>query len=223
MKPLPWSPSSLADFVNCPKQFYEKRIAKSVKQEDTEQIKWGNYVHKAFENRHKDGTPLPPELDQHEVVMLQLTVMPGQHYVEQKTALNVRMQPCGFFDNDVWMRSIIDYHKIRDDKALIVDYKTGKQHSKFDQLQVNALWLWAARPEVNTIKVAYYWTQDATMTAQIYRRSDVEKLWSGFLPSLTQYREAFKTDTWQPRPSGLCHGWCPVTTCEYWKPKRQRR
>ena len=37
-----------------------------------------------------------------------------------------------------------------------------------------------------------------------------------------QYAQAFKTDTWQPRPSGLCNGWCPVKTCEFWQPKRNK-
>jgi hypothetical protein len=40
------------------------------------------------------------------------------------------------------------------------------------------------------------------------------------VPDLKQYATAFKTDVWQPRQSGLCNGWCPVTECEFWKPKR---
>jgi hypothetical protein len=42
------------------------------------------------------------------------------------------------------------------------------------------------------------------------------------MPDIKQYQQAFVQDVWQARQSGLCHGWCPVTTCEYWKPKRMR-
>lgn len=221
MKPLPWSPSSLDDFVNCPRSFYEKRIAKSVKSEDTEAIIWGNRVHKAFEERHAQGKPLPADLDDHEEFMLALTVLPGEHFVEQKVALNAKMQPCGFFDEDVWHRGIIDYRKMRDDHALIVDYKTGKPHNKFAQLKANALWVFHSHPEIMAVKVMYYWTKTRTTSEETYRRTDVPALWQEFLPNLRQYKEAFKTDTWQPRPSGLCNGWCPVTGCEHWKPRRK--
>jgi hypothetical protein len=222
MKPIPWSPSSLSDFVNCPRSFYEKRILKSVKQEDTEQTIWGNKVHKAFEERHLNGTPLPPDLDDHEAFMLQLTVIPGQHYTEQKIALSTALTPCGFFDDNVFMRAIIDYLKVTDDRALIVDYKTGKPHNKFGQLKLNALWVFQQHPAVQKIKVMYYWTKTMTVTDQQYARADIPALWADFVPDLKQYKEAFKTDTWQPRQSGLCHGWCPVTTCEFWRPKRNR-
>lgn len=222
MTPLPWSPSSLSDFVNCPKSYYEKRILKSVKQEDSEENIWGNRVHKAFEERHRDGTPLPDDLEAHEAFMLRLTVLPGQHYVEQKIALNAKLEPCGFFDPLVWMRAIIDYVKVRDNRALIVDYKTGKPHSKFGQLKLNALWVFQAHPEVDRVDVMYYWTKTMTTTEQTYRRADVPEMWKEFIPDLKQYKEAFRTDTWQPRQNGLCHGWCPVQTCEFWRPKKNR-
>lgn len=222
MKPIPWSPSSLSDFINCPRSFYEKRIVKSVKQEDTEEIIWGNKVHKAFEERHLHGKPLPDDLEEHEEFMLALTVIPGQHYTEQKIALDTALKPCGFFDKGVFMRAIIDYVKVQDDRALIVDYKTGKPHSKFGQLKLNALWVFQQHPLVQKIKVMYYWTKTRTTTSEMYTRDDIPGLWKEFVPDLQQYKEAFKTNTWQPRQSGLCNGWCPVNTCEFWRPRRHR-
>jgi hypothetical protein len=221
MTPLPWSPSSLSDFVSCPRSYYEKRIVKSVKQDDTEAMLWGSRVHKAFEERHLNGTILPPELEAHEEYMLKLTVLPGQHYVEHKIALDTKMHPCAFFAPEVWMRCIIDYLKLHDDTAKIVDYKTGKPHEKFEQLMLNALWVFQAHPGIERVEVEYYWTKTMTTSSREYKRSDVPGLWRKFLPDLKQYKEAFKTDTWQPRQSGLCNGWCPVTGCEFWRPKRR--
>ena len=221
MKPLPWSYTALEDFVNCPRSYYEKRVAKSVKEEKTEAIIWGEVVHKHFENRQAEGTPLPPELAEHEAFMQRLQDMPGEASTERKIALSRQAKPCGFFDKDVWYRGVIDYSKIDGDKALLVDYKTGKPHSKFQQLKLFALHTFAERPEVEIIEGTFYWTKTGTRTSEVYFRYKIDEMWKGFLPNLKQYAQAFKEDVWQPRPSGLCNGWCPVKDCEFWKPRRK--
>lgn len=223
MKPLAWSHSSLSDFVSCPHAYYEKRIAKSVVEQRTQPMIWGEYVHKQFELRQKEGRPLPDDLEEHEEYMLKLATMPGQGAYEQKIGLNLRMEPCGFFDKTVWHRGIIDYRKVQDNKAHIVDYKTGKPHAKFEQLMLNALHTFALLPAVDEVRVDYYWTTTRTTTGEAYSRREIPLLWKKFLPDLKQYAEAFRTDTWQKRQSGLCNGWCPVTSCEFWKPKRDKR
>ena len=53
-------------------------------------------------------------------------------------------------------------------------------------------------------------------------RDQIDQLWAPFIGDLKQYMQAFREDIWQPRQSGLCNGWCPVTDCEFWKPKRNR-
>jgi hypothetical protein len=221
MKPLAWSYTALEDFVNCPRSYYEKRVAKSVKEEKTEAIIWGEVVHKHFENRQKDGTPLPTELQQHEKYMQWLEDQPGVTSTERKIALNKSGKPCGFFDEDVWYRGVIDFSKINSETALLIDYKTGKAHSKFQQLKLFALHTFAEYPEINAVDVRFYWTKTESQTGERYLRHQIPELWAGFLPNLRQYAQAFKEDIWQPRPSGLCHGWCPVTSCEFWKPRRK--
>jgi hypothetical protein len=53
-------------------------------------------------------------------------------------------------------------------------------------------------------------------------RDQIGAVWGEFLPNLKQYAQAFKEDIWQPRQSGLCGGYCPVTDCEFWRPKRRK-
>lgn len=222
--PAPWSYSALSDFNNCPKQFYEKRVIKSVVDEGSEHTEWGTRVHKHFEDRQLLGTPLPPELAMHEPYMQRLDAFPGKLYAERKVALNTKREPCDFFDPNVWWRGVIDWTKIDlvNRKGRIRDYKTGKMHNKFDQLKLFAVHTFYQYPEIEEITVAYYWTKDQLTTGETYYRHQIDSIWSEFIPALRQYVEAFKTDTWQPRPSGLCNGWCPVTTCEFWKPKRRK-
>lgn len=222
MKPLPWSWSALSDFVNCPRSYFEQRIAKSVVQEKGEATVWGTEVHKHFEDRMVDGVVLPATLEQHEPYMVKLEKLAGHGSAEQKIGLNMALEPCGFFDRDVWFRGVIDYTKVNDKIALIVDYKTGKQHSKFGQLKAFAIHTFMAYPAVDMVRTQYYWTQTLTTTGENYLRSDLPKLWATLTPDLKQYAQAFHDDVWQPRQSGLCRGWCPVTTCEFWSPKRRK-
>lgn len=222
MRPLPWSHTGLSDFVNCPRAFAEKRVYKTVKEERGEEAIWGERVHKHFEERLVDGVVLPDELDRHEEFLARLEAEPGVLTVEQKIALDIRAQPCEFFGRDVWYRGVIDAKKVNGAYAHVVDHKTGKMKSCFKQLKGFALHTFAAHPEVQTVRAEYYWTQMLVTTGETYTRDMVPDLWKTFSPDLKQYAQAFKEEVWQPRQSGLCNGWCPVTTCEFWKPKRRR-
>lgn len=220
MTPKPWSFSALSDFANCPRAYYEKKVAKSVVEEKGQATIWGEVVHKHFEDRLNDGVVLPPELQQYEPAMVWIEQLPGQLYVEHQIALNRRGQPCGYWDEDVWFRGVIDVMKIDGTEALLRDWKTGKSHNKFTQLNLFAIHTFLAHPEVQTIKAEFYWTQTSSRTGQTFHRADMHALWKPFLGDLRQYAQAFQTDTWQPRQSGLCRGWCPVVDCEFWQPKR---
>lgn len=220
MKPRAWSHSSLTDFVNCPRSYHRKRILRDVVEEESEALIWGSRVHKAFEDYIETDVPLPPELVQHKDYLDQLKAAPGTIRTERKIALGRDMQPCEFFAKDVWFRGVIDLSIVDGNNALLIDYKTGKPHSKFEQLQLFALYTFIENEAVETVTVRYYWTQTKRSTEQQYVRDQMGDLWKPFIPNLRQYVEAYKTDTWQPRPSGLC-GWCPVKDCEFWRPRRR--
>lgn len=220
--PLPWSHSRLADFKNCPRAFYEKQVVKSVVEEKGEAVIWGQEVHKHFEDRLVSGVVLPDMLKEHEPFLAKLESMPGKLTAEERLALDSRAQPCGFFDKDVWFRGVADVKILNGDKALIVDHKTGKVKNNFDQLELFALHTFAAHPEVQLVRVGYYWTKIRSLKLSAYGRGEIPRMWSKFMPDLKQYAQAFREDVWQPRQSGLCNGWCPVTDCEFWRPKRLR-
>lgn len=236
MKPLPWSHSALSDFKNCPKAYYHKRVAKDVIDPPNSAGIAGDYMHRMFDAYLKDGTPLPtgypedirdwpagvkPPAD-YQIYLDGLKARPGQMYSECKYAITTKMEPCDFFAPDVWCRGIIDVLTINGDKATILDHKTGKRKADFTQLKLCALLVFIHHPEVQTIKVEYAWLKDVLMDRATYTRDMEPVLWQGFLPDLMQYKQAAKTMTFVPRPSGLCNGWCPVTECEFWKPKRSR-
>jgi hypothetical protein len=221
MRPRPWSYSALDDFDNCPRAYHEKKVVKSVVEEPGEQQLWGIYVHKAFEDRQRDGVVLPADLEQHEPFMAKLQAAPGVASVESQVAFSRDLKPCGFFAPDVWWRGVIDFRKVAGNQAMVVDYKTGKVKNKYDQLEQCVIQTFIAHPEVSVVRVAFYWTVTGEPgPSKDYTREDIPAIWARIVPKLKQYAEAFKTDTWQPRQSGLCKGWCPVTQCEFWQPKR---
>ena len=230
MKILPWSPSAIDDFVNCPRSFYGKRVLKKFPYVETPEQKYGTYVHKCFENAQSgvivNGRAslgvLPDDLKVHQPFMQRLWDKPGMHFLEWKGGFDKKAQPCAFFAQDVWCRLVIDYIKVSEASrsGYLVDYKTGKPHQKFKQLYLYCIYVFAMFPYVDLINAQFYWTQTRDVTKKVIGRDEVPELWKHFIPDLKQYAEAFKTDTWQERPSGLCNGWCPDTECDHWKPKR---
>jgi RecB family exonuclease len=224
MKPLPWSPSALETFKNCPEQYHHRYVLKDLPPEErsAEQI-YGERVHEVFAARqgHK-RTKLPADLAAHEPFMEKLAAQPGLVFVEHKAALSKLAMPCDWDTENVWCRMIIDYLRVdaQSRHGWIVDYKTGKPHHKFNQLMIYALWTFAEFRYVDSIDVMFYWTKSCTTDRVTYGAKEVNELWKELKGDLRQYREAFRSDTWQLRQSGLCNGWCPVIGCKYWRPKR---
>lgn len=226
-KILPWSFSALDTFSSCPRQYFHKYVLKDVPKDTSPEIVWGNYVHKAFEDRQATNVELPADLQEHEKFMEHLDKLKdGIFYdTERKISLDINGKPVNeFFGDHIWWRGVIDWRCINEPekRATLVDYKAGKPHDKWKQLGMFAIHTFLQFPTVDLVNAQFYWTKTATATKKVWSREDVPHLWSMFLPDLKQYAQAFKTDTWQERPSGLCNGWCPVTKCPHWRPKRVR-
>lgn len=221
MQPLPWSFSTLNRFVTCPRQYHAIHVVKRIKDVEGEAAKWGNAVHSAIEHTLKDEQPLPKEMEQFQDYVDSIRARPGKMLVENQLALNKQLQPTNFFAKDVWVRGKADVIHINGDVATGLDHKTGKRKAS-SQMVLMALLMFHHYPEVQKIKTAFCWLKTGEIDTDEYTRAEIDTMWQVFVKDLDQYRRAFHSDTWQPRQSGLCAGWCPVTDCEYWKPKRLR-
>jgi PD-(D/E)XK nuclease superfamily len=221
MEPLPWSHSALTDYKNCQRMYYHKRVAKDVTDPPNEAGLYGDYVHKSFEAYLRDHTKLPSDLLPYKAYLDALRQGPGEMFVECKYAITKEGQPCDFKADDVWCRAIIDWLRIDGKKARLLDHKTGKRKFDTRQIKLNALLVFMHHPQVLTIKAGYMWLKDTKLDKHVYTRREMPELWNEFLADIKQYEHSFHTMTFGPRPSGLCNGWCPVTNCEFWKPKRR--
>ena len=224
MKPAPLSYSSLDKFKTCGRQYYHLKVVKDVKDEKGDAALWGDYVHINFDKylKSKGAAPLPSNLLEYKKYLDSILGMPGDLHAELALAVNKNLERCKFDDPDVFIRGYADVVVFNGDTATALDHKSGKQRLGSTQMQMMALLIFLLYPQIERVKVAFSWLQENALQRDHFMRSDLPVLWNTFLPDMQQYRDAYRTNTWQPKPSGLCNGWCPVRSCEYWKPKRTR-
>lgn len=226
MKPKAWSHSALDKFESCPKQYYETQIAKRWPYVATAEMEWGKSVHKSFEDFLLYGTPLSIDLQPHREFLEHFKAEPGELAGEERIALDTGLRPCGYFakDVEVWYRGQVDARK-RDcagGVTHILDHKTGKVKNDYTQLKAFAMYEFLTQPDIHTCIVEYYWTQIRGANGETYHREQLSDILRFFAGKLNRYADAFLNNSFPPKTSGLCNGWCPVTDCEFWRPRRQR-
>lgn len=212
-----WSYSSLKDFITCPKQYYHTKVAQDFKKQPTEQMLYGTAVHKALEDYVRDGTPLAKNYKMFEPQIDPLLSIAGFRYCEHEMALDYDRKPCGFHDENRWVRGIVDLLIVDGDTAFIVDYKTGNsKYADPKQLKLMALMTYAHFPSVDRIKAALLFVAKNVFIPEEYFRADISKLWAEFLPSVERLKLAYENGVWPAQPNSLC-GWCPVSNCKFYK------
>lgn len=216
MLPTAWTFSSLEKFETCPRQFYHVRVKKDIKEPPTEAIKWGNEVHKALELRVTEGKPLPEGMTQWEGIAAKLESMPGQKLAEYKMSIDENFEPADWWT--CWSRGISDLVVVNGKVAANFDYKTGKRKPT-EQLALYAAYTFAHFPEVEEVHTGFIWLKDRKIDKEKFTREDIPVIWQQFVPRVNKLESAYERDSWPCKPSGLCKGWCPVKTCDFYKDK----
>ena len=216
-----WSFSALKDFVNCPKQYHEIKVLKNYTKKVSEQMLYGTEVHKALEDYVRDGTPLLKNYERFKPMVDSLMEIPGIRYPELKMALTKAGTACEFDAPEYWVRGIVDLLIIDGDTAYIVDYKTGSaRYPDPKQLKLMALMTFAKFPEVQFIKAGLLFVMHNVFIDEQYHRHEQTKLWDAFSLDSGRLEVAYETGKWPANPTPLC-GWCPVESCDFYKPKRR--
>jgi hypothetical protein len=214
---IQWSFSSLKDFVNCPKQYYHIKVAKDFEKKATQQMLYGTEVHRACEEYVRDGTPLVKNYVRFKPQLDALLEISGTKYCEHEMALTTEREPCAFDSDTRWVRGIVDLLIVDGAVAYIVDYKTGSnKYPDPKQLKLMALMTYAHFPNVQSIKAGLLFVMHNTFVTEEYDKKDIEKLWQNFLPDLQRLEVAYDNNVWFPKAGPLC-GWCPVSSCNFYK------
>lgn len=214
-KPIFWSHSVLDSFETCSRRHYLIKVAKTVIEPQSEQLLWGNQVHKAFENRLKGTAPLPAALAHHESLVDKLMNKQGNHLVEARWAIDASFRPVGFRDKNAWCRSVVDAGIVGVKSAVLVDWKTGNRKPNTDQLKLSAAMAFAQYPYLETVHTTFVWLKEKKLDSDMFTHEQVGEIWNDFLPRVERLKVAHETNTWPPKPSGLCKKYCPCTTCEF--------
>ena len=214
-----WSYSSLNTFKQCPKKYYHLKIAKDVKDTKTEALVYGNLVHKAAEDFIKEGTPIPKKFDYMVPIVNALNNIEGDKHCEIRFGVaydGKDYTPTGFFSADVWYRGIADLLIVNEDKAFLVDYKTGKNAKYADtaQLDMLAAATFTHFPEVQHIKSALVYVVSKDFIRKEQTRDLHNSYYATFEEPLEALAAAEESNVWNAKSGPLC-AYCPVTKCPH--------
>lgn len=213
---LTWSHSALKDYENCARKYHEVRVLRKYKQESTEQIRYGEELHKAAEE-YVTGTPLPPQFQFIQPTIDALLAKKGSKHAEIKMALTKELVPCSWTSPDVWVRGVADLLVLDEESktAWVVDYKTGNnKYPDRGQLDLMALLVFALYPSIEKVNAALLFVVKNSVVKHKVLRSQVDDLWWQYRERTARIEASHANSVWNPKQSGLCP-WCPVTSCEF--------
>ena len=212
-----WSYSSLGLFQQCPRKYYYLRVEKAYKEPETEAIRYGKEVHTALEEYVRDGKPIPEKFKQFSEIADMLKAIPGDKLCEYKMGLTKDLQPCGFFDENVWFRGVADLLIVNGDQARVIDYKTGRTSEFADvkQLELMALAVFKHFPKVRKVKAGLVFLVCNDFVKADYARKDAPLTWLKWIQETDRLEKAHETGVWNPKPNFSCKKYCLVKECEY--------
>lgn len=220
MKIPPWSYSSIKLFETCPRKYEGERVTKEVPFTESEATIYGTELHLAAEEYIRDGKPIDPRFGFIQSYLDKLVDYPGTKHCEMKLGVKKkdgRLEACDFFDSEVWFRGVADLVIIDGNRAWVLDYKTGKSAKYADtrQLALMAAALFLKFEELEKIKTSLLFVVSKEFIRENFHRDFGLSIFSELDGLLTHRETAYNTNTWNPRPNGLCKKWCKVMSCPH--------
>jgi hypothetical protein len=222
---MKYSYSILNAYENCPKQFYEVKILKSVPYIQSTAAAWGSAVHEYLDKFFKTG-----ELSERfEFVMpTAYSVLKAANgakiETERELGIDENKQPCGFWSGKVRGKQDL-FYKVDPERAVLLDWKVSAKPnpSRYKtELDVFCYLSYANDPELQKIKTGLIWLhQEAPHkpTMGMSTRDDMSRLEDVIFSKIERIEEALENENFPAKPSGLC-GWCEIKSCRHWKPRR---
>jgi len=212
-----WSYSSINLFKQCPHKYYRLRVVKDIVEPPAEHLNYGLEVHKAAEDYIGKGTPIPEKYIFIKEHLDKLNSIKGEKLCEYKMGLTSNLEPCGFFDKDVWWRGVADLIIINGDKAYMIDYKTGKSAKYADtkQLELLSCALFKHFPEVKKVKGGLLFLVANDLVKDDFEVDNEGVYWTKWLEDTQRLEAAIQNDVWNKKPNFSCRSWCSITDCEH--------
>lgn len=222
--PIP-SPSGLLEFESCPKKWNLTKVRKLHKFEVTEAITHGNVVHEQLERYVKYKEPLPEHLEYTIPFFENLREQGVTLYAELECAIKPDWTPTDWWDKGCYLRGKVDLIGIKDDEAVVFDYKTGKRKPDPTQLKIYGAMLYHVLG-LKKVRSYYMWLQTKEQDHFVITEDNIGEVTDEITTRISRMREAYDNKLFPARTSPLC-GWCPaLDTCEeavYYKNKKAYR
>jgi hypothetical protein len=213
-----WSFSGLKDFEQCGRKFHEVKVLKRYPKMDNAANLYGTALHKQAENYILHHTPLDKDFKFLQPILESLKAMPGDKLCEWEMALTEDLSACAFDSPTYWVRGIADLIILSPcrTKARCFDYKSGSdKYADTDQLLLMALMIFAHFPTVQSVSGGLLFVLKGTLSKHRITRAQIEQAWWRWRERVAKLEAAHTTGVWNPKQSGLCKKYCPVTTCEF--------
>lgn len=216
-KNFSWSPSAVSDYINCPRQYAARRYYETLPYVETPQMKAGNIEHKHLELRLKNKTPLPEGFTRGEKYCQSFENSGGVIIAEQELAIDRDLRFVSWFSKQAWGRCKIDVSLIFPKRLHFYDWKVGRIKEDLLQLKINSCFMALKHQEAEEFITRYIWLAYDSVTPfdGNFKKSDIPNLWEEVLSWVSRMEQAWATETFEPKPSGLCRSYCAVTSCEY--------
>lgn len=219
------SHSSLSLFRQCPHRYHQVRVLKLYPFIRTPENEFGDRVHKALEMAVGHGVPLPSEMAVYQWVVDMVLSLPGAKHVEVDVSVSSSGDRVDKWDwKNKYFNAKSDVLVIDGAVATVIDYKTGKVKEANDQLDINAMLVFMCYPQVTEVRAAALFVQTGDVVPsklRIIGRDQLGQLQTRFGMLASDVALAATSGRWPKKQSGLCAGYCEVSTCENYKEKRK--
>lgn len=204
-------------FRTCERQFEAKHVTKEVIFQPTAATQWGTEIHAAAEYAINDGKPLTPRYAVLQPYLDTINSVEGTKRAEVEYAITKDLKPCSFWSKDAKLRGKLDVEINQGNRIQIVDWKSGKaKPNDFNELRCFSVLTFLNNPEVEKTRNVYVWLKgDSKPTVEVQDRSNIASLLEPLQDTMDKIERALETDTFRPKPSGLCGAWCDVVNCQH--------
>ena len=221
---LSWS--RLSTYRQCPKQFEAKYISKSYPDESSNPaFTKGNKIHSQVEeyiNAKKQDAELPTlgkiASNAIPIVNRMFDSNPAESIsAELQVAVDHDWNQVGWFDSAdvIKYRSIMDMLVIGNEKATILDWKTGKHRPYADeigQLHLSSSIIFEMYPSIQEITNAYLFLEHKKTDKHVFTREDHPKTRAKFD---VEYIEINEDEEFAPKKNSYCHFCLIKSECPY--------